>query len=105
MNRLRTRLIAVFVAATLVPLGLTLWATLHLLEQSLSLRPLSELDSVSKSLENTGRELYRQARESLRRDVQEHRAEGRKLSPAQAATFLERGENEAFELSGDRGNR
>jgi two-component system nitrogen regulation sensor histidine kinase NtrY len=108
MNRLRTRLIAVFVVATLVPLGLTLWTTLTLLEQSLSLRPLAELDSVSKSLEDTGRELYRQARDSLRRDAAEGRVQGRRLMAEEAESLLQRDalqSGEAFELAGDRGNR
>ena len=38
MNRLRNRLILVFVVATLLPLGLTLWTTLSLLELSLGWR-------------------------------------------------------------------
>jgi hypothetical protein len=58
MNRLRTRLIAVFLLATLLPLGLTLWTSLNLLERSLQLAPLSQMDALSRSLEKTGRELY-----------------------------------------------
>ena len=60
MNRLRTRLIAVFLLATLLPLGLTLWTSLSLLEHSLELAPLHELDALSQSLEKTGREIYQQ---------------------------------------------
>ena len=73
MNRLRTRLIAVFLLATLLPLGLTLWTSLSLLERSLQLAPLNQLDELSQSLEKTGRELYQQAREALRRDAAEGR--------------------------------
>jgi len=40
--------------ATVLPLGLTLWTTLNLLDLSLGLAPLSELDAVSRSLEKTG---------------------------------------------------
>src|SRR3989442_414588 len=76
MNRLRNRLITVFLLATLLPLGLTLWTTLALLEHSLNLRPLDELDAVSKSLEKTGQKLYQQTRESLRRDAAEKRIPG-----------------------------
>ena len=59
MHRLRNRLILVFVLATVLPLVLTLWTTLNLLElgRSLSTSPLAQLDEVSKSLEATGREL------------------------------------------------
>ncbi|MBZ5633919.1 MAG: HAMP domain-containing histidine kinase [Acidobacteriia bacterium] len=105
MNRLRTRLIAVFLVATLLPLGLTLWTSLSLLERSLQLAPVSELDTLSQSLERTGRELYQQARESLRRDVAEGRIQGADLSPADARAFRERGLEEEFVLAGANGDR
>ncbi len=66
MNRLRNRLILIFLAATLVPLGVTLWITTSLLERSLTYTSTRELDELSKSLEKTGREYYQQARENLR---------------------------------------
>ena len=105
MNRLRTRLIAVFLLATLLPLGLTLWTSLSLLEHSLELAPLNELDALSQSLEKTGRELYQQARESLRRDAVEGRIQGVELSPAEAQAFRERGLEEEFVLAGVHGDR
>jgi two-component system nitrogen regulation sensor histidine kinase NtrY len=100
MNRLRTRLITVFVLATLVPLGLTLWTTLQLVDRSLELAPLGELKNVTESLEQTGRELYQQARESLRKDVAEGRLEG-KPAPADA---LEPDQQESFALGGTNGD-
>src|SRR5690349_12901621 len=105
MNRLRTRLIAVFLLATLLPLGLTLWTSLSLLEHSLELAPLNELDALSQSLEKTGRELYQQARESLRRDAIEGRIQGVELSPADAQAFRDRGLEEEFVLAGVNGDR
>lgn len=105
MNRLRTRLIVLFLLATLLPLGLTLWTTLRLLDSSLRLAPFAELDGVSQSLERTGRELYQQARESLRRDAAEGRVKAREPEPAEAQAFLERDADEEFELAGDRGDR
>ena len=102
MNRLRNRLIVVFVAATLVPLGLTLWTMLALIERSLGLAPFSELDASSRSLEKTGRELYRASCEVLRRDVAEGRVAGRKLSAAEAKDFPDQ---ERCDLAGDRKNR
>jgi two-component system nitrogen regulation sensor histidine kinase NtrY len=101
----RNRLILIFLVATLVPLGLTLWTSVQLLDRSLSIAPLYELDAVSRSLESTGRELYRQARESLARDAAEGRVAGRRLSPEEARAFLDRGLPESFELAGDRGSR
>lgn len=105
MNRLRTRLITVFLLATLLPLGLTLWTSLSLLEHSLELAPVNELDALSQSLEKTGRELYQQARESLRRDAADGRIQGVELNAAEAQAFRERGLNEEFVLAGTDGDR
>lgn len=104
MNRLRTRLILVFVLATLAPLGLTLWTGLDLLKYSLS-APLLDLNSLSGSLEATGRELYQQSRETLRRDAMEGRATPTHLAQAEAQAFWDSGAPEQFELSGDGGDQ
>src|SRR5579885_1150678 len=105
MNRLRNRLILVFVAATLLPLGLTLWTMLALIDRSLGLAPFSELDTVSRSLERTGRELYKSSCEVLRRDAAANRSEGRRLTGAEAQAFLDSGLSERCELAGDRKDR
>ncbi|HML18687.1 MAG TPA: HAMP domain-containing protein [Bryobacteraceae bacterium] len=105
MNRLRNRLILVFIVATVVPLGLTLWTTVHLLNLSLGLAPLRELDTVSRSLERTGRELYKESCDTLRRDALENRIQPEKLPPAGAQTFWDSGSAEQFELTGDQGDR
>jgi len=60
---LRTRLALVFIAATLVPLGATVWVTTVLLDYSLRLSPVDQLSRLSRSLEKTGKEYYQQARE------------------------------------------
>jgi two-component system, NtrC family, nitrogen regulation sensor histidine kinase NtrY len=105
MNRLRNRLILVFVAATLLPLGLTLWTMLALIEHSLGLAPFAELDTVSRSLEKTGRELYKSSCEVLRRDAAEGRIEPRRLSATEAQGVLDGVLTERCELAGDRKNR
>ncbi|MBZ5603371.1 MAG: HAMP domain-containing protein [Acidobacteriia bacterium] len=105
MNRLRNRLILVFIAATLLPLGLTLWTMLALIERSLGLAPFAELDTVSRSLETTGRELYKSSCEVLRREAADGRVQPRILAPAEAQPFLESGVAERCELAGDRKNR
>ncbi len=105
MNRLRNRLILVFIAATLLPLGLTLWTMLELIERSLGLAPFAELDTVSRSLEKTGRELYRASCEALRRDAAGGKIEPRKLTAAEAQAFLDSGLNERCELAGPRKSR
>ena len=61
MNRLRNRLILIFLAATLAPLAATVWITTSLLEQSLGFSSTSELDVLSKSALRTGHELYQRA--------------------------------------------
>src|SRR5205085_2154475 len=48
VNRLRNRLIVIFLAATLAPLAATLWITMSLLELSLSYASTGELDEISK---------------------------------------------------------
>src|SRR5580658_10168466 len=105
MNRLRNRLILVFILATLLPVCLTIWTTLSLLELSRGLAPLAELDEVSRSLETTGRELYTISKEALRRDAEEGRIEPKKLTPAEAQAFWDSGAANQFELAGERGDR
>ena len=105
MNRLRTRLILVFVLATVLPFGLTLWTSLALLEQSLKLAPLRELDEVSQSLQKTGRELFKDSEELLKRDVAEGKVEARHLKPEEAQSFWDSGKTEWSELAGSNGDR
>ncbi|MBI3696029.1 MAG: HAMP domain-containing protein, partial [Acidobacteria bacterium] len=112
MTRLQTRLILVFLAATLAPLGVTLWVTTSLLEQSLRRASTRELDAISKSLEKTAREFYQRARESLKKDVLAGRAEpqrhplaDRQRWPEPVEEFWSSGEPERFVLSGAEGDR
>ena len=69
MNRLRNRLIGIFLAATLVPLAATLWITTSLLDRSLSYASTGELDRLSRSLQKTGKELYQRACDALKNDA------------------------------------
>ncbi len=109
MNRLRNKLVVVFLLATLAPLGATLWVTKSLFEQSLRLAGQSQtqLDDVSRSLETTGREFYQQACASLKSDAEAGRIVPVKIVAASPAVqeFLESGEPERFELSGADGDR
>jgi two-component system, NtrC family, nitrogen regulation sensor histidine kinase NtrY len=105
MNRLRNRLIAVFIAATLLPLGLTLWVAQSLLQTSLDFAPLKQMDALSETLKSTGRELYLRVRDELKRDAQSAAAKPEHLKPSEAQAFWDRAEPEAFELGGDNQNR
>ncbi len=104
MNRLRNRLILVFLAATLPPLALTLWTGLSLLGYKLT--PLvTQVSQLSSSLVTTGRELYQQSREALKRDAAEGRIQPQHLTPEQAAAFWESKQPEEFDFSGEGGDQ
>ena len=103
---LRTKLIVVFLAATLAPMAVLLWVTLHLFEVRLSQATTVELDEVSLSLRMTGREMYQTAREVLKSDAAAGRVAPRKYEPADAAVaaFAASGEEEWFGTSGNGGD-
>ena len=104
MHLLRNKLILIFVVATLAPLLVTVWISINLLQRSLSLSPTRELDEISKSLRQTGREVYQRARESLRQEARSGRLPSRVYAPAQQKEFWTSGEPERFILSGERGS-
>lgn len=111
MNRLRTRLILAFLAATVAPLAATVWITTSLLDRSLGYATTGELDRLSRTLESTVRQFYQRERDALKQDAQAGR-----LSPATYAlgdasswpdsirAFWESGEPERFGLSGTGGD-
>ncbi len=112
MNRLRNRLILVFLAGTLVPLGAMLWITAALLQQSLRYADSGDLDRLSRMLEQTGRQLYRGARDDLREEVARGAPASarfplaaRKSWPAAVEEFWDSGDGERFSLSGAEGER
>lgn len=105
---LRTRLALVFIAATLVPLGLTVWVTTLLLDSSLKLSPVDQLASISRSLEKTGREYYRQACDQLKADAAAGKLPGTTYVapgvPEYVAAFWNGEEKEAFTTTGELGD-
>jgi two-component system nitrogen regulation sensor histidine kinase NtrY len=111
VNRLRNRLIVVFLASTIVPLIVTIGIMTSLLERSLSYATTHELDRLSKSLEELGRNYYQQARETLRESAQSDElprqtfvAADHAQWPAAVRDFWESGEAERFTLSGMQSN-
>jgi len=111
VNRLRNRLIAAFLVATVIPLIATLWLTTSLLERSLSFVTTEELDNLSKSLERTAREYYQQTKENLKEDALAGRVSVQTYAqaelaqwPATAREFWESAEAERVDLSGSKGN-
>lgn len=113
MNRLRTRLLIAFLAATLVPVAVTLVVAWRLLEHSISLNPTRELDVASRALESTGRALYQTSRDALKAEVLSNRrspsatySAGTSAAwPPEVRDFFDSGERERFHLSGDRQDR
>jgi nitrogen fixation/metabolism regulation signal transduction histidine kinase len=112
VNRLRNRLILIFLAATLAPLAATLWITDRLLDESLSYASTRELDELSRSLEHVGREYYHRSRERLRERAEagrvppeRHLARDRARWPAHVREFWESDESEGFRVTGREGNQ
>jgi nitrogen fixation/metabolism regulation signal transduction histidine kinase len=112
INRLRNRLIFVFLAATLIPLAATVWITTSLLEFSLNFSTTDELERISRTLERTGHEFYQRQRDELKRRAasggiqgQRFAAEDRNSWPAAAREFAESSDTERFVLSGHDGDR
>lgn len=104
MNRLRNKLVLAFLAATLVPLLATFWVTTQLLEPILRYTSTRELDEISKSLEETGREVYQNAREDLKVAAETNQLKP-DLPPRSAWTdpwreFWESGDADRYLLSG-----
>ncbi len=105
---LRTRLALVFVAATLAPLGATVWVTTVLLDYSLRQSPVDQLSRLSRSLEKTGQRYYQQAREQLKADALAGRIAPVRLDipvPETVADFAASTDNERFMLTGDGGSQ
>ncbi len=109
MNRLRNKLILVFLVATLAPLGLTLWVTTRLLELNVgyAAKGQAQLDEVSRSLQKAGFEFYQRARASLKSDAEAGRITPRRLAPEEPSVreFWDSGDPERFVLSGAKGDR
>jgi nitrogen fixation/metabolism regulation signal transduction histidine kinase len=111
MNRLRNRLIAAFLASTLLPLAATVWITTSLLDRSLRYATTGELDRLSRTLEATVREFYQREREALKGDALAGRASPTTYALVDAArwpdpvrAFWESGEPERFGVSGPGGD-
>jgi len=112
MRRLRTRLIFAFAASTLVPVAITFWVTLSLLDRSLEYNAIRELDETSQALAQTGREYYHTACALLKQQVGEKKvapviyAAARAAAwPADIRDFHDDGKTEAFVTAGDDANR
>ncbi len=112
VNRLRHKLILVFLTATLIPTAAVLWMGITLLEHSLGNMATEHLDQLSKSLEKIAREYYQQSCDDLRKDAGSGRLEAQKFlpgvsqnEPAPWRQFWESGATDRFVLSEPDGER
>jgi nitrogen fixation/metabolism regulation signal transduction histidine kinase len=111
VNRLRNRLIAAFVAATVLPFAATVWITTTLLDRSLAYSTTGELDRLSHTLEATVRQFYQREREALKEDALAGRMSPTRYAVVNAAAwpetvraFWNSGDSERFALSGSSGD-
>ena len=112
MNRLRNRLIAIFLAATLAPLAATIWVTTSLLEESVDTSNAARLDLLSKSLNRVTREFYTRACDDLKRralageiPVRKYTAADRAAWPDDVRSFAGTLDGERFFRGGEDGSR
>jgi nitrogen fixation/metabolism regulation signal transduction histidine kinase len=111
VNRLRHRLIAAFLAATVLPFAATVWISTSLLDRSLAYATTGELDRLSRTLEATVRQFYQRERQSLKEDALTGRTTPTKYTVAGAGgwpepvrAFWDSGEVERFAVSGASGD-
>ena len=111
MRQLRTRLIVAFLAATILPLGATVWIAMALLDRSLGYTTTGELDQLSRTLEGTVRQFYQGERDALRQAARDGRVQATLYAaadtsawPPAVSAFWESGEPERFVLSGPGGD-
>ena len=105
-------MILAFLAATILPLLVTVWIMTSLLERSLSFATTEQLDRLSTSLQETGRHYYQQARELLREEAAAGSLEHSTFSSTESAKwpvdvmdFWQSGEPERFAIAGEGGSR
>ncbi|HEY7390934.1 MAG TPA: ATP-binding protein [Bryobacteraceae bacterium] len=112
MNRLRNRLILIFLAVTLAPLAATVWITNSLLEYSLDYTSTNQLERVAQSLRMTAREYYQHVREDLKkgpaggeRPAEKYVSANRAHWPQSVQDFAAGGKPSDFLRTGENGNR
>jgi two-component system nitrogen regulation sensor histidine kinase NtrY len=111
VNRLRNRLILIFLAATLAPLAATVWITTSLLESSLDFSATGDLEVLAKQLQTTGHELYLRTRDDLKRRSDAGELQPRRFAvaeqanwPAAVKEFAESDQAERFVGAGQEGD-
>src|SRR5580658_2381634 len=108
MNRLRNRLILIFLAATLAPLAATMWYTAFLLKPTPFLRAAEQVNTLSESLKRTSRELYQRDAADLKAHAQRGDLTPQKFTvasreswPDSVREFAESGQPDRFDYTED----
>jgi two-component system nitrogen regulation sensor histidine kinase NtrY len=111
VHRLRHRLIAAFLAATILPFAAATWIGTSLLDRSLGYATTGELDRLSRTLEATVRQFYQREREALKLDASAgrtaptiHAAADITRWPEPVRDFWQSSDAERFTLSGQGGD-
>ena len=102
MNRLRTRLVLIFLAATLAPLAATIWVTTSILEESVDTSNAVRLDALSKTLKRVTAEFYTRACADLKRRAVSGELVPHKYTAIDRAGWPEDVKNFAGSLDGER---
>jgi two-component system, NtrC family, nitrogen regulation sensor histidine kinase NtrY len=112
VNRLRNRLVLIFLAATLAPLAATVWITSKLLVYSLDYAPTGQLNRVTRALEVTAHQHYQHIEDDLQRGVRngertpvKYRFTAQESWPEAVKDFAASGEQERFARAGTGGDR
>jgi nitrogen fixation/metabolism regulation signal transduction histidine kinase len=112
VNRLRNRLVLIFLAATLAPLAATIWITTSLLDESVDTSNAVRLDTLSKTLKRVTAEFYTRACADLKRAAQtgevpphKYTALDRPRWPDYVKSFAGTLEGERFFRGGNEGDR
>jgi nitrogen fixation/metabolism regulation signal transduction histidine kinase len=102
VNRLRTRLVLIFLAATLAPLAATIWVTTSLLEESVDTSNTARLDTLSKTLKRVTAEFYTRACVDLKRRADTGELAPRKYTTLDRSSWPEDVKTFAGSLDGER---
>jgi len=109
MTRLRNKLVVLFLGATVVPVIATVLLPTAIF--NVSLTPARDLDEISRSIEETGREYYQQARQTLQNEAQTNAVKPERFALSSRTKwsdalneFWDSGDAESFNLTGDAGN-
>ena len=111
MKTLRGKLLSVWLMVTIIPLALTLWFGHRLIDHSLGLAPIAELDRVSARMQSAAREHYHAQSLALQRAVSEGKVQGRVYAldsrakwPDEVVEFWASGEAQHMRITGSKGD-